>query len=817
MESEARMNAKDDRSKTQSHLRILHLEDQPLDAELIQAMLTSDGFDCDVLRVETREDFEAALDQGDFDLILSDKTLPSFDGLTALAIACERRPEIPFIFVSGTLGEEVAIESLKNGATDYVLKQRLKRLVPVTRRAMLEAAERRERRRAEEALLESEKRFRSMFAANPLPMWLYEADSLRFLEVNDAAIAHYGYSSDEFLSMRISDIRPTEDLPLLAANLADARMPLQFAGEWRHQTRSGQIIDVQVTSHTINVGGRNAVLVVAEDITERKQAREDLTRARDELELRVAERTAELRESNARLQHELVERNLAEKRALQASAELQAVFEAFPDVYLRVRPDGTILDYKAGRQVALYTTPSVSIGRQVQDVIPPDQRHKFRKAMQEIREGSPLVGIEFLLPQNGGDRNLEARFLPLLEEEVIIIIRDITERKQVEEALREAKLEADSANRAKSEFLSRMSHELRTPLNSILGFTQLLQISDLSDKQHKNLDYVLKAGEHLLELINEVLDIARIEAGHSGITREPVKIRAMLQECLDLIEPMAAQRGLEIDTGNAFEYEGYVLADRQRLRQVLLNIMTNAVKYNTDKGKISFSCQVRGERLRINVRDKGPGVEPEKLARLFTPFDRLGAEHTNIEGTGLGLALSKQLVEAMHGGIGVESDVGRGSNFWIELDTAQGPEAQLSKPQAISDSTDGRSHRTHTILYIEDNIPNLKLIEGILEDVEGVRLISAMQGGLTLEMARHEQPDLILLDLHVADMNGDEVLRRLKEDPQTRSIPVVMLSADATPSQMEQLRAAGAHAYLTKPLSIKLFLQVLEEILHEKD
>ncbi len=245
----------------------------------------------------------------------------------------------------------------------------------------------------------------------------------------------------------------------------------------------------------------------------------------------------------------------------------------------------------------------------------------------------------------------------------------------------------------------------------------------------------------------------------------------------------------------------------------MLNIMTNAVKYDRDGGRVSLACEEAAGKLRIRVSDTGPGISSDNLVKLFTPFERLGVEQTGVEGTGLGLTLSKNLVEAMNGTIGVESALGQGSTFWVGLNIVENPVQQLEKQQSGPISGKLLSTEARTVLYVEDNLPNVKLIEGILEKVQGIKLLTAMQGMLAIEMARHEQIDLILLDLHLPDIMGDEVLMRLKEDPRTCSIPVVVISADATQAQIERLRAAGAYEYLTKPLSIKTFLRVLDEIL----
>jgi PAS domain S-box-containing protein len=396
----------------------------------------------------------------------------------------------------------------------------------------------------------------------------------------------------------------------------------------------------------------------------------------------------------------------------------------------------------------------------------------------------------------------------------VVVFRDISASRRAEDSLRLAKREAESANQAKSEFLSRMSHELRTPLNSILGFAQLLEFAQLTERDSENVQHILKAGYHLLELINEVLDLARIEAGRLSLSPEPVRMREALRDALDLIRPLAIQRNVSISPEVAIRCARHVHADRQRLKQVLLNLLSNAVKFNRSGGSVALSCEETPEhKLRIEVTDTGPGIAAERLDWLFKPFERLGADLSGIEGTGLGLALSKRLVEAMGGSIGVDSTVGAGSRFYIELCLLEDPTETLAKDEpAIRalQETDGVPESSGTVLYIEDNLSNLRLMEQILSHRSGVKLLSAMQGQLGLDLAHVHTPDWILLDLHLPDLPGEEVLRRLRADPRTQAIPVTVISADATPGQIDRLTAAGAQDYLTKPVDVRKLLRLLE-------
>jgi CheY-like chemotaxis protein/anti-sigma regulatory factor (Ser/Thr protein kinase) len=356
-----------------------------------------------------------------------------------------------------------------------------------------------------------------------------------------------------------------------------------------------------------------------------------------------------------------------------------------------------------------------------------------------------------------------------------------------------------------------MSHELRTPLNVVLGFGQVLEMrGTLGGKDREAVEQILKAGRHLLDLINEVLDLARIESGRMAVSPEPVELAEIAGEALDLMRPLAEERAVRLhaDLGGCHRH---VTADRQRLKQVLLNLLSNAVKYNRHGGDVTLSClQGTAGRVRLQVADTGPGIPASLMDRLFQPFERLGAEGGHVEGTGLGLALCQQLVELMGGEIGADSRPGEGSTFWIELARAQAPQND-----ARAGSDDGAAQieppsGRRRVLLIEDNLANVKLIEVLTAEREHIELIPAMTGRLGLELAREHVPDLILLDQHLPDVTGTEVLHRLKAHPDTRDIPVVIVSADATPGQMRRLRERGAADYLTKPLDITRFMQVLD-------
>jgi signal transduction histidine kinase/CheY-like chemotaxis protein len=385
---------------------------------------------------------------------------------------------------------------------------------------------------------------------------------------------------------------------------------------------------------------------------------------------------------------------------------------------------------------------------------------------------------------------------------------NVVERRTVQ--LREARALAEDANQAKSEFLSRMSHELRTPLNAILGFGQVLELDGLDADQQDSVDHIMQGGRHLLGLVDEILDISRIEAGTMTISVEPVEVASALGDVLRLVRPLAADAGVELEGELPLADEAYVLADRLRLRQVLLNVLANGVKYNTRGGWVRVSVQPGpGDRLEIRVADSGAGIPPDKLDLLFRPFERLGAELGPTEGTGLGLALSKGLMERMGGSIRAENAAEGGAVFVIELKQVDGAISDTALEAARLTGEEQPQLGALTLLAIEDNLSNFQLMERVLAPQRDIRLIPAMQGSLGMELAERHRPDLILLDLHLPDVPGAVLFERLQANPSTRDIPVVVISADATDRQVKRLLDAGAADYLTKPLDLRRFIELV--------
>jgi len=399
----------------------------------------------------------------------------------------------------------------------------------------------------------------------------------------------------------------------------------------------------------------------------------------------------------------------------------------------------------------------------------------------------------------------------------LLIGTDNSVRKLVESKLNEAMAAAEKANRAKTDFISSMSHELRTPLNAILGFAQLIESGapPPTAPQKRNLDQILKAGWYLLELINEVLDLALIESGKVTLSPEPVSLVEVMLECRAMIEPQALKRGIAMQFPR-FDLPQFISADRMRFKQVLINLLYNAIKYNRPGGSVSVECAPRPpEGVRISVRDTGAGLAPEQLAQLFQPFNRLGKEAGAEEGTGIGLVVTKRLVELMHGAIGADSVLGAGSVFWIDFRVAAAP--RLGFPQAEravaarARSPEGVPART--VLYVEDNPANLELVEQLIARRPDLRMLSAAEADLGIEFARAYLPEVILMDINLPGASGMEAMKVLRADPATAHIPIIALSANAVPRDIAEALAAGFFNYLTKPIKVERFLQALDAAL----
>jgi PAS domain S-box-containing protein len=632
--------------------------------------------------------------------------------------------------------------------------------------------------------------FRELFEAAPIGMAIIALDE-RFMKVNATFCKMVGYSNEELKQRTAENITYGEDIEpgrQLAKNLLDGTV--RYTGDKRYVHKNGEVLWVSRTASLIRdeSGKPQHFLLMVEDISERKQNERALLESRRELE-----------------------------NALHAN---QLIMDNSQDVICTIDEDGRFLSVNVACEELWGYKATELLGRRYIDLVYPDDRTRTEAASETLLVGGKLTDFVNRYVRKDGTvvDVLWSATWSAADKIMFCVAHDVTDRARIEKALREAKEEADRANHAKSDFLSRMSHELRTPLNSILGFGQLLDRQAANDTQRTRVRYILSAGRHLLSLINEVLDISRIEAGNLQLSLEPVCLEEAMSEAIDLMRPLAAEREIRLAASCPLDTTTYVLADRQRFKQVLLNLLTNAVKYTAMQGRVSVAFNDSGNgNMRVLVRDTGAGIPAQKLSRLFTPFDRLGAEQSTVEGTGLGLALCQRLVEAMHGCIGVDSTVGDGSTFWVELPQAESPFQQLAAQKSAPVLEEISRTGKRRLLYIEDNFSNVTLVEQMLAERPSLELMTAMQGRLGLDLARKHVPDLVLLDLHLPDMPGWQVLAQLKADQSTRDIPVIVISADATAPQIKRLLAAGARAYLTKPLDIGEFFRVVEETISPTD
>src|SRR5437660_1187785 len=673
--------------------------------------------------------------------------------------------------------------------------------------------------------------FRLLFEHNPLSMWVYDVATLAFLEVNAAAVEHYGYSRDEFLTMKVVDLFLPEEGSRMRE--AVARLPQAapsairpYDATWKHRCKNGRVIDVDIVAHDLSFGGRRAALVVAHDVTSLKAAQASLARSGRRLSVLheidrgmiAAEAPVAIAEAALRPLRDLLDVpraivNLFDleagevewlaaigRRRVRLGPGVRYPLKLVGDVEALRRGETQVIDVDAMPD-GPETTALLASGVHVYMVVPMLARGELIGALSFGGARGQFSDEQVEIAREAAAQLAIAITQARLAEEVKRHSEQLEQRvRERTHELAEAKAEADRANRAKSDFLSRMSHELRTPLNAILGFGQLLQMQADGGHDRESVEQILKGGRHLLELINEVLDISRIEAGRLPLSQEPVQIGEAVTRVLDLARPLAAERRIHVQIAGAALHHRYVLADTQRLQQVLLNLVSNGIKYNRDGGRLVVGChEAATGRIRLTVADTGAGIPAERRARLFTPFDRLGAETSPVEGTGLGLALSRRLVEAMGGTIGLDDAEAGGSLFWIELAETTSPDARAGLATAPPPVAEGRRLRG-TILYVEDNASNLRLVERLLQHAGYRRLVSTTDSRTVLELYRRLQPDLILLDLMMPHVDGLAVLAQLRaEIPETAYVPVLVLTADVTLEARRKALAAGAHDFLTKP------------------
>ena len=703
-----------------------------------------------------------------------------------------------------------------------------------------------ESKRVEEALRESEARFR-LFVENASDALVVHDVRGRLVTVNEATCQSLGYTREELLTMGMEDIRVDAKWTEASAFWDQLRLGEVRVVSGVHRRKDGTAFPVEVHVSVVTPEGAPRLLMASvRNVTEQQRA-------------------AELLEARAQQQQAVCALGL---RALRQDASapdaLDVLFkEAAALIAETLKTDfGMVIEHLSQKDcfvfrgsygwegyspVTEFSFPAGSgslVGYTLltkSPVVIADYGTESRfKVSGEILASGAVSGISVVI--YGEDESIYGTLsvhdrhrrdfteddVAFLQAAANILSAAATRqrtRANLQNALEEAaaaRHEAERANLAKSEFLSRMSHELRTPLNAILGFGQLLQMEEGTSEMNKDCaNHVVNAGKHLLGLIDDVLDIARIESGNDSPWITAIQVPEMLRNAVQLVRPSALERAIRLDLVPCDPAGCAVDADERRLKQVLLNLLSNAIKYNVSGGRVTVDCQ-KGSlgTLRLRVSDTGPGLTPEQIARLYSPFERLDAEQRGIQGTGLGLAVSRRLVEAMGGTLGLESVPGQGSVFWVELPMVE-EAAEETAPAPGGRMSQGNSGRAETsteirasILQIEDNPSNQRVVKMLIDHQRPQwRLLSAPNARAGMEIARRQHPSLILLDRQLPDLSGDEVLAMLREDRDTKEIPVVMLSADATARSRENLLAAGAVAYVSKPFDVGELLSLLDTTL----
>lgn len=649
----------------------------------------------------------------------------------------------------------------------------------------------------ETRLRASEARFRGAFDDAPIGMVLLDAGG-RITSANAAFCSLANATADELQGQFLANVVEPADSARIAALIESVRTGSAGAAQVALTRRAGAeaaYAVVSVAALSVNASGAEAFVAHVQDVTERQRAEAELARHRDRLEELVAARTAELAEREYMLREAQRIGKMGHWAVDVGSGALRWSDEIYR-IFGRIRGEFDL------NQAAFY------------EAVHPEDRERVKAAeLSAYRTGTMEIDHRIVLPDGGvswvHERARVARSVDGTALQLIGTVQDITERKVIEQRLLEAKEAADHASRAKSEFLSRMSHELRTPMNSILGFAQLLDMGDgLSAAQRDCVGEIRIAGAHLLALIDDLLDLARIEAGKLTVDLRAVSVDDVVRQAVRMTEGVAHQFDVRVQVEVSPDL--MARADATRLRQILVNLLSNACKYNVRGGSVVVRCERSSrETLVLAVADTGPGLTPEQVARLFTPFDRAGAERSGIEGVGIGLALSKRLAELMDMRLEIASSRGRGSVFSLTMGAARG---DVSPDHAEQPSTGVSASQLGPVLYIEDNPANVRLVETMLRVHFDASVVTAPEGERGLELARQLKPALILLDIQLPGIDGYEVLSRLRADAATASIPVVALSANAMPADIERGRHAGFLRYLTKPVRMEDLAALLRDL-----
>ncbi|HLG01195.1 MAG TPA: PAS domain S-box protein [Acidimicrobiia bacterium] len=630
--------------------------------------------------------------------------------------------------------------------------------------------------------------FRRAFDSAPFPRTITRLDTGEFVHVNRAFTSVLGWTVDEVVGKSTLDLGIFPDREVRARLIDTVRRHGFVAdAEVRLRAKSGAVVHALVSLEAVEDGTEVLLIGSFQDLTAQR-ALEQALLGQEGLVRAIVDGAGDAI-VGLDLSNRVTLVNRAAARMLAYEPD-QLLGQSFHDVAHHSRPDGSPYPRE---ECPLYETTRHGESQRV------DGEVLWR------RDGVP-VPVEYTTSPVVVDGEIMG---------AAMVARDVTAQIEVRWVLAEAMRRAEKASAAKSAFLSHMSHELRTPLNAVLGFTELLSMRVTDPEIAADLRQIERAGHHLLNLINDVLDIGRVEEGRLALSLEPTSLPEVVAEVASLMGPLADEVGVAIRTDMPPGL--YVQADVQRLRQVLLNLLSNGIKYNRPGGSVLLGAGLRDGRVAIAVRDTGRGINPARLPRLFDPFERVTGDASGVEGTGLGLALSQRLVHAMSGLLEVESIENEGTVFTVVLESAE-PGVPADQPTLPPPAPAAAARPVRVrVLYVEDNPANMRLVEAALRTRPNVTMIMAATGGIGVELALRKPPDLVLLDLQLPDMNGQEVLRRLRADERTRGCRVVVLSADATKERIQQLLADGADAYLTKPLRLPTLFEEIDRLAERLD